>query len=196
MALSTPTEYSRRWTWLALLAAAAATGGSLYLSLGMGLLPCALCFYQRVFAMAACAVLLVGLFAGDRRGPSLSLLALPLAVAGLGVAGFHVSLEKKGILECPRGILELGTAPQQSLGVFVMLTALLVVDVGGACLRPSGGSESAPSSLALIGACLVGGLMAWGCIRSSPPLPEAPKKPYDEPLIICRPPYHEPPHGQ
>lgn len=190
--MSNPTEYARHWTWLALLTAAAATAGSLYLSLGMGLEACALCFYQRAFALAACAVLLVGLFAGDRRGSSLSLLALPLAAAGLGIAGFHVSLEKSGALECPRGVLDIGTAPQQSLAVFFMLTALLFLDVASACLRPSGASESAPSSLALIGTCVLGGLMAWACIRSVPPGKGPRTKPYEEPLKVCRPPYRAP----
>jgi len=190
--MSIPTERARHWTWLALLTAAAAVAGSLYLSLGMDLEACALCFYQRALAMAACAVLLVGLFAGDRRGASLSLLALPLAGAGLGIAGFHVHLEKSGALECPRGIFDVGTAPQQSLAVFVMLTALLLIDVGSACLRPSGASESAPSSLALIGACVLGGLMAWGCLRSVPPGKKAPPEPYKEPVKVCRPPYRAP----
>jgi disulfide bond formation protein DsbB len=190
--MSIPTEYARRWTWLALLVAAVAVGGSLYLSLGMGLEACALCFYQRAFAMGACAVLLVGVLAGDRRGASLSLLALPLAVAGLGIAGFHVNLEKNGKLECPRGIFDVGSAPQQSLAVFVMLTALLVLDVASSCLRPSGASESAPSSLALIGVCVLGGLMAWGCLRSTPPAKQ-PTEPYkDKTPKMCRPPYHEP----
>ena len=102
-------ETGTLWTWLALLASAAAVAGTLWLSVGMGLVACPLCFYQRTFAMAALGVLVMGLLVGGRRGP-LSLLALPTAVGGLAVAGFHVALEARGTLECPRGVLGLGSA--------------------------------------------------------------------------------------
>lgn len=185
-------EGGTKWTWLALLAATVTVAGSLYLSLGMGLEACALCFYQRAFAMAVLAVLAVGLFGTDRRGPSLSLLALPLAVGGLGVAGFHVSLENKGILECPKGIFDLGSAPRQSLAAFIPLAALLLIDVGAACFRPGGAGESSLSSLAVLGSCILGGLLALGCIKSAPP-PKIPKAPYaDEPIEGCRTPYRPP----
>jgi disulfide bond formation protein DsbB len=185
-----------KWTWLALLTAAVTVAGSLYLSIGMGLEACALCFYQRTFAMAVLAVLVVGLFSSDCRGPSVSLLALPLAVGGLGVAIFHVSLEAKGILECPRGILDRGTAPQQSLAAFIPLTLLLLIDVGAACFRPGGAGatgESSLSSLSVLGACILGGLLALGCVKSSPPAKDPPAKGYpDEPIKVCRKPYRGP----
>src|SRR5262245_2466312 len=103
------------WTWAALVVSAAALAGSLFLSLGMSLKACPLCFYQRTFAMSLVGVLGIGLLTGAGRGARLALLALPLAAAGLGVALFHVSLEVAGTLECPLGILGIGTAPQQSL---------------------------------------------------------------------------------
>src|SRR5262249_12993545 len=114
------------WTWAALVVALIGLAGSLFLSLGMSLKPCPLCFYQRTFMMSVVGVLGLGLLtrAGARW---LSLLVLPLAVAGLGVALFHVYLETAGKLECPEGVLGWGTAPQQSLAVFVVLTALLAV---------------------------------------------------------------------
>jgi hypothetical protein len=37
---------------------------------------------------------------------------LPLAVAGLGVALFHEYLELTGKLECPSGVMGVGTAPR------------------------------------------------------------------------------------
>src|SRR5436309_14988321 len=97
-------ENSTLETWLALLVSAVAVAGSLWLSLGMGLIACPLCFYQRTFAMSAFGVLAVGLLGSERRG-LLCLLALPLAVGGLAVAGWHVSLEVRGKLECPGGNL-------------------------------------------------------------------------------------------
>src|SRR5262245_49152775 len=96
-----------RWpalTWLAFLVSIVTVAGSLHLSLGLGLVACPLCFYQRAFAMATCTVLAVGLLTGMGRVVPLSLLALPLAVAGLSVSVFHVYLESTGKLECPKGI--------------------------------------------------------------------------------------------
>src|SRR4051795_13328130 len=89
------------WVQTALVLAVAGLAGSLLLSLGMGLKACPLCFYQRTFMMSIVAVLGMGLLASVSR---LGLLCLPLAVAGLGVALFHVSLETTGKLECPKGI--------------------------------------------------------------------------------------------
>src|SRR6266704_5012252 len=102
------------WLLASLLVASAAVAGSLYLSLGMGLKACPLCFYQRAFAMSLLAVLAVGLFVRSESPGWLGLISLPLAVAGLGVALFHVYLEQTGKLECPEGLLALGTAPKQS----------------------------------------------------------------------------------
>src|SRR5260370_15125385 len=108
-------------TWLACLVALATAAGSVYLSMGMGLKACPLCFYQRTFAFAAFGVLLVGLLTGTRRS-GLSVLALPLAIGGLGVAAFHVHLELNGTLMSPLGLFGLGTPPQQSLAAFTLLT--------------------------------------------------------------------------
>src|SRR5947209_14635756 len=129
-------------TWLACLVALAASVGSVYLSVGLGLNACPLCFYQRTFAFAAFGVLLVGLLIGAQRS-GLSLLALPLSVGGLGVAVFHVFLELNGTLECPAGLFGLGTVPQQSLLAFVLLTGLLALAVF------SEGAEKGTLSMAL-----------------------------------------------
>jgi disulfide bond formation protein DsbB len=79
--------------WPSLLVALVALAGSLWLSVGMGLKACPLCFYQRTFVMGVVAVLGIGLLTGQRHRGVLNLLALPLAVAGFGVAAFHVFLE-------------------------------------------------------------------------------------------------------
>src|SRR5687768_3826771 len=97
---------------IALLGAA----GSLWLSIGMGLKACPLCFYQRTFLLAIAGILVTGLLTRARGSPLLPGLALPAAVGGFGVACYHVFLELNGTLECPRGIFGWGTAPQQSLG--------------------------------------------------------------------------------
>jgi len=103
------------------------TFGSLALSMVLGLKACPLCFYQRSFIMATASVLAVGLVSYGLSTSTLSLLALPLATCGLAVAGFHEFLERTGKLECPCGIFGLGTAPQQSLVLFMPLCGALLV---------------------------------------------------------------------
>src|SRR5437773_6682356 len=103
------------WLWGAMLASLIALAGSLYLSLGMGLKACPLCLYQRTFVMGVVGVLAVGFFVKELQPKVLSLLALPLAVGALVVVVWHEYLEQTGRLECPHGVLGVGTAPQQSL---------------------------------------------------------------------------------
>lgn len=172
-----------RWTWAALIASLVTVAGSLHLSLGMDLVACPLCFYQRTFAMSVAGVLAIGLLTGAARGGVLSLLALPAAVGGLGVAAFHVFLELKGTLECPAGVLGVGTAPQQSLAALAGVFTLLVLDALAA--RGQGGLQMP----AFLSSLLLGGLFAWGCVAGSPPLPKPPDKAYDAPPKVCRPPY-------
>jgi disulfide bond formation protein DsbB len=172
-------------TWAALLAALAGIAGSLYLSLEMKLIPCPLCYYQRSFIMGVAAVLLLGLVTRASRVAPLSLLALPLGAAGAGVAGFHVYLEKIGALECPGGVFNFGSAPQQSLAVYVVLLILLVADA----LKRGGGPVV--RFLALLMALGLGGAIAYGCIVSAPP-PRKPDRAYNLPPNTCRVPYHEP----
>jgi disulfide bond formation protein DsbB len=175
--LSSELTAVRALTWAALVVAIAALAGSLFLSMGMGLRACPLCFYQRTFVMSLVAVLGMGL--ATRTAPStLALLSLPLAVAGLGVALFHVSLEVTDKLECPAGVLGLGTAPQQSLSVYIVLCVLLTLAV------PRTNRWSAGA------AAVLGILLAAASCTSNPPMPAAPTAPYKSPPEICRPPFH------
>jgi disulfide bond formation protein DsbB len=172
------------WVWLAFLCAVAALAGSLALSYGLGLKACALCFYQRTFVMSLVAVLGFGLLTPAGRGANLAWLALPLAVAGLGVACFHVFLEVRGILECPTGFFGIGTAPKQSLAILVLITGFLMA---GLCGQP-GCVPAIGSSL------VVGALLALAASTSNPPPQPAPTRPYSESerIEICRPPYRAP----
>lgn len=173
------------FAWAALVVAVSALAGSLALSLGLGLKACPLCFYQRTFAMSLVAVLGMGLSARAARPGRLALLALPLAVAGLGVALLHVSLEVRGKLECPAGVAGLGTAPQQSLAVFVVLTGLLTAGaVRGADVR---------SLAALAGALVLGVLLAIASCIANPPAPPPPARAYPSPPDVCRPPFQPSP---
>ncbi|HUG91623.1 MAG TPA: disulfide bond formation protein B [Planctomycetaceae bacterium] len=172
-----------RWNATALLVALVGAGGSLWLSLGMGLKACPLCFYQRAFVLAVAGVLLTALLTSARWSALPAVLSLPASAGGLGVAAFHVWLELSGKLECPGGILGFGSAPQQSLVVFVVLTGLLcIAAVGGRRAGEFGG-------LAWAVAVALGAFFAAGSIASAPPLPDAPPKPYSDELTTCRPPY-------
>jgi disulfide bond formation protein DsbB len=160
--------------------------GSLWLSVGMGLKACPLCFYQRTFVMGVVAVLGVGLLTGQRHRSALNVLALPLAVAGVGVAAFHEYLELTGKLECPGGVMGIGTAPQQSLAVLTLL--LILVAAGVVRGRNTAESQVAASAVAVV----VGVALAVGSVVSAPPMPPAPAKAYETPLDICRPPFRSP----
>ena len=179
---STQAAGSGMLTWLACAVALLAAVGSVYLSVGMGLKACPLCFYQRTFAFAAFGVLLVGLLIGAQRS-GLSLLTLPMSVGGLGVAGFHVFLELNGTLECPKGLLGMGTVPQQALLAFALLTGLLVLAI------LSEGAESGTLSAALVGTVVLGLVFAAAAVVSAPPMPGAPTQAPTGPFDMCRPPY-------
>ncbi len=183
---TTTSTHSNAMVWTAASLSICVLGvlGSLWLSIGMELKACPLCLYQRTFIMAVGGVLLTGLCTKFRNSPLLPLLALPAAAGGFGVAVFHEYLEAGGALECPAGLFGLGTAPQQSLGIFVLLVAALTV---GAC-RVKG--ESGYGITAVIVAFVSGLLFAAGTIKSAPPMPATPTAPYEKPLDMCRPPFN------
>lgn len=70
--------------------AVVASTGSLYFSLGLGLIPCELCWYQRILMYPLVVVL--GVATIERR-PAVSRTALPLSVLGVGVAAYHSYLQ-------------------------------------------------------------------------------------------------------
>lgn len=162
------------WNVAALVTAVVTVAGSLWLSLGMELRACPLCYYQRSFVMGAAAVLLMAMLTDVRQSASVGLMALPLAMAGLGVAIWHVNLEATGKLECPQGIFGLGTAPQQSLTAHVLLFALLML---ASLRRP-----------AAVVAVLLGALLAFASVKSVAPTPRPTPEEYQKPPVICRPP--------
>jgi disulfide bond formation protein DsbB len=162
------------WNVIALLLALAAVAGSLGLSLVLGLHACPLCYYQRAFVMGVAAILLLSLLTESRGSAAVSVLAAPLAAAGAGIAGWHVWLEMGGRLECPSGMFDLGTAPQQSLGAHALLLTVLVI---AGIHRP-----------ALAVSVVVGGLLAVACVVSVAPMKPPPREDYDRPPVVCRPP--------
>lgn len=95
------------WTLVfsAWLIATVSTLGALFLGEVMGYTPCILCWYQRIAMFPLVMVLAVGLFPFD---PRVVRYALPLALAGLGLALFHLALTAGLIPEnlkpCQQGV--------------------------------------------------------------------------------------------
>lgn len=87
------------------LVAAVSTLAALFLGHVMGIVPCTLCWYQRVFMFPLVFVLATGLFSRDG---SVVRYALPLAAAGWLLAMFHLLLTR-GVIPasatpCTQGI--------------------------------------------------------------------------------------------
>jgi len=82
--------------WFAALVASVATAGSLYLSEGVHLIPCRLCWYQRIGMYSLAAILLVAV---ARRDWSVKPYALTLALGGSVVSLYHVLVEHYPSLE-------------------------------------------------------------------------------------------------
>lgn len=176
-------------TWAAFFTALLALTGSLLLSwLPPYLKACPLCLYQRIFVMGAVAVLGVGLCVGGVRPGFLSLLALPLAAGALLVVIFHLYLVQAGVLECPLGLFGLGLAPLQSLVILVLLTVLLVADIARS--GKAGGFHFG----AVLAPAILGALLGFAAIKSSPPPPKVPEGGYPIPVDEdgCRPVYGKP----
>jgi disulfide bond formation protein DsbB len=173
---------------IALLVSAGAVAGSLYLSLEMNLKACTLCFYQRAFACGLVGVLATGVLTFRDQGAKLCMVALPLAIAGLGVAGFHVWLGWTGwprqaadwYLACPAGIEGIGTAPQQSFAAFALLTAVLLIGALGEV------SASGRGGFALFLALVLGAGGAYASIAANPRMAD-PKPLPATPLDTCQP---------
>lgn len=83
--------YNTSWTFLfcAWLIATVSTLGSLFFSEVMDLIPCELCWYQRIFMFPLAIILLVGLFPFDRKVVNY---ALPVAILGLLFTVYHCLL--------------------------------------------------------------------------------------------------------
>ena len=76
--------------WLAFLVTALATGGSLFFSEIAHFLPCELCWYERICMYPLAVVTLLAAFANDH---AVARYLLPLPVAGIGLAVYHVLIE-------------------------------------------------------------------------------------------------------
>ena len=123
---------SRAWLAAATLIAAVATAGSLYFSEVLGLLPCELCWYQRVLMYPL--VVVIGVAALENRVGAYRT-ALPLSIAGVAVAAYHsylqVAVESTTCTVGGCGTVQyqvLGlTIPNLSLLAFLLISFVLVL---------------------------------------------------------------------
>jgi disulfide bond formation protein DsbB len=109
--------------------ACVATLGSLNYSLNMGLVPCRLCWYQRILMYPLVVVLGVAtLYPGQDR--AVGRFVLPLSVLGAGVAGYHSWLQAT-VTQCTFAgpcaaiqyeALGLLTIPNQALVAFSLIS--------------------------------------------------------------------------
>lgn len=88
--MSPTLDTSQRWLAGGTLVAIVATTGSLWFSLGLGLIPCELCWYQRILMYPLVVVLGVATVDGRARVWRSALL---LAVPGAGIAAYHSVLQ-------------------------------------------------------------------------------------------------------
>jgi hypothetical protein len=184
-------DMKNSFTWAAFFTSLLALTGSLLLSwLPPRLQACPLCLYQRLFVMGVVGVLGVGLCVGGVRPGLLSLLTLPLATGALLVVIFQLYLIQAGVLECPLGLFGLGLAPLQSLVVLALLNVLLLADVFRS------GKAGGFAALVIPGPVILGALLGFAAIKSSPP--PIPPGGYARPLDEdgCRPVYRQPSRGQ
>lgn len=114
-----PNQQSRQDGWYLMfgcwLIASVATLGSLFLDKALGMEPCSLCWYQRIFMYPLVVIILMGLLPLDRR---VTRYALPLAILGWVTALYHL-LMYAGII--PESLQPCGSGPscvQDDLGLF------------------------------------------------------------------------------
>lgn len=118
--------------YLALVAAWTAMLGSLYFSEVRHLVPCGLCWYQRVIMYPLAVILVVGVLRGDR---GLHLYVLPFSLFGTVVSAYHYLVQKTDLFDhaiaCQMGVpctaiyihwLGFITIPMLALTAFVIIS--------------------------------------------------------------------------
>lgn len=134
-----PARSSTGWAWLSAAwgFALVSTFAALFIGEVMGMTPCQLCWYQRILMFPLAVILGMAAFGNDRRG---AVYALPLALGGVVVAGYHTALVAGWVpqwwIPCGAGpscsdqkLVILGNIqiPWLSLLAFMAIVALLLV---------------------------------------------------------------------
>jgi disulfide bond formation protein DsbB len=123
--------------YIALIQAIAATVFSLYASEVLHLVPCILCWYQRILMYPLIPLLIVGILRKDK---GLPLYVLPLSLLGIGIAFYHYLLQQgivgSSLVPCQTGvscatkyIVWFGfiTIPVLSLAAFSVITLCMLI---------------------------------------------------------------------
>lgn len=131
-----------QWLYLltAWLVATVATASALFIGEVMLMMPCQLCWYQRICMFPLAIMLGMACYSDDRRG---AVYALPLALLGAAIALYHTLLVAEFIpkawIPCSAGVsctdqkLEILNGipiPWLSLAAFVAIAALLMLSLG------------------------------------------------------------------
>ncbi|WP_324663081.1 disulfide bond formation protein B [Haloarcula sediminis] len=127
-----PADDTRALLGAATLVAFVATAGSLFLSLGLGLVPCRLCWYQRILMYPLVVVL--GVAAVERRA-AVVWTALPLTTLGAAIAAYHSWLQITqtacgvGTISCAQVQYRVAglTVPNLSLIAFVLVSGAVLL---------------------------------------------------------------------
>lgn len=111
------TRPNNGWRWLAAAWAVAlvSTSAALFIGEVMGMTPCQLCWYQRILMFPLAVILGMAAFGNDRRG---AIYAMPLALGGAAVAGYHTALVAGWV---PQWWIPCGTGPSCSDQKLVIL---------------------------------------------------------------------------
>ena len=96
--MNSSSTWSRLGLFGSLIAALAATMGSLYFSEVSGFTPCTLCWYQRILMYPLAGLLALGIMRRDNHLPHL---VLPFSLLGQGVAVYHFLLQKTQMFGAP-----------------------------------------------------------------------------------------------
>lgn len=128
--------FAENLLYLALLQAGIATLGSLYFSEVMDLVPCVLCWYQRILMYPLSLIIAVGILRRDGR---VYHYVFPLAVLGLAVASYHNLLYfgvlPESVQPCMLGVscttrqiewLGFITIPLMSLTAFTVILSIMI----------------------------------------------------------------------
>ncbi len=132
---STLAAFAGKWgLWIAFLASFVSSALTLYYSEVIGIEPCPLCWWQRVFLYSQVVLFAVALW----KRSSITVYSIVLSIFGLGFALYHHALQvlPSGTLPCPatgascaaRFMFEFGyiTYPLMAATLFAFLTALML----------------------------------------------------------------------
>ncbi len=130
-------KYVKYIPYATFLIALAATLISLYFSEIMKLIPCVLCWYQRICMYSLIAISAVSILRKDK---AIADYVLPLSIVGLGISIYHnllyYSILPESVAPCTQGIscttkqiewFGFITIPLLSMLTFALITAIMII---------------------------------------------------------------------